>query len=120
MLPVETLIWVPADEQENVVIVGRRHPEPTDCVELARVLSRSPEWDPSGCMIQNDVSSSTLGTLFPGINNLIALSVGENNTPGWLIALNKIDVTIRAFKSPAPAGHVGGLRLDASHRAQSL
>jgi hypothetical protein len=118
VLPVETLIWVPADEQENVVIVGRRYPQPTDCVELAKVLSRSPEWDPSGCMIQNDVSSSSLGTLFPGIINLIALSVGENNTPGWLIALNKIDMTIRAYRSPDPAGHVGGLRIDAPCHAQ--
>jgi len=114
VLPVETLIWVPADEQETVAIVGRRVPKPTDCVELASVLSRSPEWDTSGCMIQNDVPSSRLGTLFPGITNLIALSVGESNTPGWLIALNKVDVTIRAYRPPGLDGHVGGLRLDAS------
>ncbi len=109
MLPAETLIWVPVNEEESVAIAGHQCLSPRECDELARLLSKSSEWDPSGCLILNDVQSRRLGARFPGIINLIALSVGENNPVGWLLALNKSDVTAVATRSPAldsPRSHL--------------
>ena len=109
VLPAETLIWVPVNEEGSVAIAGHQCLSPRECDELARLLSKSSEWDPSGCLILNDVQSCRLGARFPGIINLIALSVGENNPVGWLLALNKSDVTAVATRSPAldsPRSHL--------------
>src|SRR5271157_854738 len=92
-LPVESLIWVPEHQEETVVIEGKQLLSARDCAELAGLLSKNPEWHSAGCMILNEVQSCRLGERFPMISNLIALAVGENNALGWLIALNKCDVT---------------------------
>jgi len=115
MLPVETLVWVPAHQEETVVIEGNHLLSARDCAELARFLSKSPEWHSSGCMILNEVQSCRLGERFPMISNLIALAVGENNALGWLIALNKCDVTPAALRSPGLNGNSSRMPASSPH-----
>ncbi len=96
VLPAATLIWVPPQGEEAVVIEGDRRLSPRDGRELARWLARSPEWDPSGCLILNDAAPSGLGVRFPGVVNLMALAVDNKDAGGWLIVLNKGDDPARA------------------------
>ncbi len=114
-LPVETLVWVPARQEETIVIGGKQLLSARDCAELARFLSKSPEWHSSGCMILNEVQSCQLGERFPMIGNLIALAVGENNALGWLIALNKCGVTPVALRSPGLNGNPSRMPASSPH-----
>jgi HD-GYP domain-containing protein (c-di-GMP phosphodiesterase class II) len=104
VLAVETLIWVPHHGVETLVIEGDHLLSAQDCSELARLLSRSPHWDPSGYLILNDRQCCGLGARFRGITNLIALSVGEKDAGGCLIALNKSDAAAAVIRSPAIDG----------------
>jgi HD-GYP domain-containing protein (c-di-GMP phosphodiesterase class II) len=114
-LPVETLVWVPADQEETVVIERNHLLSKRECAELAKLLSKSPEWHSSGCMILNQVQSCPLGERFPKIINLIALAVGENNALGWLIAMNKCDVTAAAYRSLHLYGHLSRMPAPSPH-----
>ena len=113
MLPVQTLIWVPPQEEETLVIEGDRLLSARDCNELARRLSQSPQWDPSEYLILNDLRSCGWGARFPRIINLIALSVDEKDGGGWLIALNKSDSTA-ADRSPGMDGRTARASLPAT------
>ena len=108
VLPVETLIWVSPQGEETVAIEGDRRLSARDGRELARWLSKSPEWDPSGCLILNHAPSCGLGARFSGIGNLMALSVDDRDAGGWLIALNKRDAAAAPGRSPGRAGHETG------------
>src|SRR5262249_31702160 len=105
VIPVESLIWVPPDADEIVSILGNRCLSAGECSELARFLAKEPGWDPLGCLILNEVPSCGLGARFPRIQNLMALPVGERETGGWLIALNKGAATALADRSPGRDGH---------------
>ena len=107
VLPVETLIWVSPQGEETVAIEGDRRLSARDGRELARWLSKSPGWDPSGCLILNHAPSCGLGARFSGIGNLMALSVDDRDAGGWLIALNKRDAAAAPDRSPGRAGHDG-------------
>ena len=103
VLPVETLIWVPAQADETVAIEGDRCLSAREGRELARWLAKSPDWDRSGCLLVNQAASSGLGARFPGIINLMALSGDDRNSSGCLIALNKTEtMAARSERSAAP------------------
>jgi len=114
-LPVETLVWVPEHQEQTVVIEGKQLLSARDCAELARLLSKTPEGHSAGCMILNEVQSCRLGERFPMISNLIALAVGENKALGWLIALNKCDVTPAALRSPGLNGNSSRMPASSPH-----
>jgi HD-GYP domain-containing protein (c-di-GMP phosphodiesterase class II) len=114
VLSVQTLIWVPPGGEEPLVIEGDRLLSAQDCSELARRLSKSPEWDPSGYLILNDLQSCGLGARFPRIINLMAVSVDEKDGRGWLIALNKSDATTAANRSPGMDGRTARAALPAT------
>jgi putative nucleotidyltransferase with HDIG domain len=109
VLPVETLIWVPPQEEDPVAIEGERCLSARDGRELARWLSKSPEWDPSGSLILNEARSCGLGARCPGIVNLMALSVDDRNAGGWLIAVNKVDAAAASDRSPGRDGQAMGI-----------
>ena len=100
----QALIWMPHRGKEPLVIEGDRLLSEQDCSELARRLSKNPEWDPSGYLILNDLRSCGLRARFPGIINLLAFSVGGKDAGGLLIALNKCDATAAANRSPDSDG----------------
>ncbi len=100
VLSVQTLIWAPPRGEESLIIEGDCFLSEQDCRELARLLSKNPEWDPSGYLILNDFWSCGLGARFPGIINLIAFSVDEKDRGGLLIALNKSAAAPVANRAP--------------------
>jgi hypothetical protein len=102
VLPTETLIWVPPQAGEAVTFEGEHRLSAREARELVRWLSRSPEWDTSGCLISNDAPALGLGTRFPGIVNLMALAVDDQDAGGWLIALNKSDPAAAGGASVVP------------------
>jgi HD domain len=114
VLPVETLIWVSPQGEETVAIEGDRRLSARDARELARWLSKSPGWDPSGCLILNHAPSCGLGARYSGIVNLMALSVDNKDAGGWLIALNKRDAAAAPDRSPGRAGPETGIERPAT------
>ena len=70
-------------------------------------------------MILNQVQSCPLGERFPKIINLIALAVGENNALGWLIAMNKCDVTAAAYRSLHLYGHLNRMPAPSPHPSRT-
>ena len=90
VLSVGAVIWTPARGGEPV-ITGASLLSAQDCRRLTEVLSQSPAWDPSGFLILNELRTNGLGTQFPGVINLMALSTDPDQTGGCLIVLNKTD-----------------------------
>lgn len=103
-LPVETLAWIPSIQEENVLVEGSQLFPSRAWVELAGLLSKSPEWENLGWVIINQVPSCHLGDRFPKIQNLIALAVGDHHPQGCLLAINKSDVVAPAQRSPERDG----------------
>ena len=100
--------------EETLVIEGDRLLSAQDCRELARRLSKSPDWDPSGYLILNDLRSCGLGARFRGIINLMAFSVDEKDAGGLLIALNKSDATVAANRTPGSDGRTTRVAMPAA------
>jgi HD-GYP domain-containing protein (c-di-GMP phosphodiesterase class II) len=103
----ETVIWVPSQEDEPVVIEGDRRLSAREGHELARWLATRPERDASGYLIFNEAPTSGLGNRFPGILNLMGLSGDDRNSGGWLIVLNKLQAA--PDRSSGRDGHSTGV-----------
>lgn len=108
VLPVGALIWVPAQAGEPIVR-GNCDMSARDCRQLIGELTASVDRDVTGCIILNRVTSSDLGRMYPGIENLMALPDEESAAAGWLIAVNKIEAaSTDSRRDGGPAGQPAG------------
>jgi HD-GYP domain-containing protein (c-di-GMP phosphodiesterase class II) len=116
LLHVQALIWVPHDPDSGVQIQGEPCLAPADCRQLVGCVSKLPDRDESGLLLCNDVQSTSWGSRFPNLRNLIAFVItDQKRVNGWVIAVNKQEgepVEARADSAARPAGDGGALATD--------
>jgi HD-GYP domain-containing protein (c-di-GMP phosphodiesterase class II) len=93
VLPVHTLIWVPAPRNQGMVCAGEPCLSPEQAAQLVSALSQSAEFNPPAPLLCNHVSATPYGPRFSQIKNLLAFWVADHEPIGWLIAVNKKDGT---------------------------
>jgi len=88
-LPVQSLVWAPAQRDQQVLSVG----DPCLTLELASqfaaALAQSPDFNPPAPLLCNQVSATSLAARFPQVKNFLAFWVADQEPLGWFIALNK-------------------------------
>jgi putative nucleotidyltransferase with HDIG domain len=89
LLAVQTLVWVPHNPEEPVVVQGEPLLSSWDFRQLSHRLAQAPEMQSSGLVLSNQVKSTSWGGRYPQIVNLMALRVNEQGSLGWIIAVNK-------------------------------
>jgi putative nucleotidyltransferase with HDIG domain len=95
LLSVEAILWVSIGGEESIVIEGDCPLSREDCDRLAARLAQHDDRDSSGCIILNRISANHSWAYFPGLTNLMALAVDESKSIGWLIAINKVDISVQ-------------------------
>lgn len=118
VLCVETVIWVPTEISENVVIRGKHEVSTFNCRQLARALSPRVEGDETGVLISNDVEQSDLADFLPGVTGLLAIKIRERDANGFLIAINK-RVRSTTDKSAATTADESTQQLEAFRRSDA-
>src|SRR5262249_55869384 len=68
---------------------GENCPAPADCRQLALLLARNPELRSRGSLVCNEFRALSWSGRFPGLMNLIAFTVADQQALGWVLALNK-------------------------------
>jgi len=89
VLRVQTVVWVPSQVNDTILIEGERLLSAWDCNQLAGLVAQAPGWEKSGVVMVNNVAEGNWGGRFPRIANLMAMPLGDKAPAGWLIALNK-------------------------------
>jgi HD-GYP domain-containing protein (c-di-GMP phosphodiesterase class II) len=89
LLPIQALIWVPADRDQNIVIKGQTDLAPEECRQLASLLAENPDARAPALLLCNEATTTSWGARFPSIKNLLGFRVGEHEPLGWLVVLNK-------------------------------
>jgi hypothetical protein len=89
LLTVQTLICVPPDPQQPVVVHGEPLLAPLDCLQLAGLLAKTPGYVGIGPLMCNHAETQLWAMSFPTISTLLALPIGDPPSTGWVIALNK-------------------------------
>jgi len=88
-LHAQSLIWVPQQLDAPVQIQGEACLALPDCRQLASTLTRDPEFRPAEPFLCNKVQETSWGARFPQVGSLIAFTLTDPATPGWLIGVNK-------------------------------
>jgi HD domain len=89
LLGAQSLAWVPAQRDDDVVFEGERLLSPWDCGQLANVLATRPDWEESGYVIINDTRDASWGARFPQVLNLLGIPIADRKLTGWVLAFNK-------------------------------
>ncbi len=89
LLTVQTLICVPPDAHQPVVIHGEPVLAPLDCVQLAGLLAKTPGHAGTGPILCNHAETQLWAMSFPPISTLLAMPIGDPPDGGWVVALNK-------------------------------
>ena len=89
MLGVQTVVWVPQQAEEPVLVQGEPCLSAWDFRQLAARLAHAPELQVSGLFLCNQVQACSWGGRFPAVLNLLALPVSERGQLGWVLAVNK-------------------------------
>ena len=89
LLPVQSLLWVPAEPEAAVIIHGPACLASADCRQLAHQLARSVDGKPNGPVVFNRLQEQSWAAGFSQIVNVLALPVTDQSASGWIIALNK-------------------------------
>jgi HD-GYP domain-containing protein (c-di-GMP phosphodiesterase class II) len=89
VLSAQTMIWVPLKQEQPALIQGDKCLTAEQCIQLAGTLAHSPEPRGPTPLLCNDVRTTSWGSRFPQIRNLLAFLVTDQDFSGWLIALNK-------------------------------
>jgi hypothetical protein len=85
----QTLLWVPLDTRSPAILKGKECLTQPDCQRLIHALSSEANCRPGQAFTCNTVGTTVWGQAFPRITNLLAMSVADPGTVGWVLALNK-------------------------------
>lgn len=89
LIGAQSLMWIPRHPDAPVLTCGEPCLAPGDDRLLAEALAKNPDGRPSEPMLFNRVQETNWGGRFPNIHNLLALEVVDQETIGWLVAVNK-------------------------------
>jgi HD-GYP domain-containing protein (c-di-GMP phosphodiesterase class II) len=89
LLGAQSLVWVPVQRDDDVVIEGEPLVSPWDCSQLANVLANQSLWEETGYVLINETRETSWGARFPQVLNLLAIPVADRKLIGWVLALNK-------------------------------
>jgi HD-GYP domain-containing protein (c-di-GMP phosphodiesterase class II) len=123
VLPLHTLIWLPAERAQGMLCVGEPCLAPEQATQLVAALSQSPEFNPPAPLLCNHVTATPFGPRFGQIKNLLAFWLADHEPIGWLLALNKKDaVPFRRSDAALLLPFAGMLELQIrwSHRYRDL
>jgi HD-GYP domain-containing protein (c-di-GMP phosphodiesterase class II) len=93
VLHVQTLLWVPQQPEDAVLVQGEPCLAPADGRQLAIALAQCPDFRASAPLLHNQVQASRWGVRFPQVENLLAFLVADHSPLGWLIAINRKDAS---------------------------
>jgi HD-GYP domain-containing protein (c-di-GMP phosphodiesterase class II) len=88
-LGAQTLLWVPRNGDDPVLVRGEACLAEADCRLLAGQLAKSPEYRPPAPILYDQFQEKPGAVPLPQIANLMALPVSDQGLVGWVIALNK-------------------------------
>jgi HD-GYP domain-containing protein (c-di-GMP phosphodiesterase class II) len=94
-LDVQSLIWVPQQREDDVLVVGEPSLAPTDCRQVVSCLAPTLEARPEEHLLCNDLTGQSWGSRFPQLHNLLALALPDQEPLGWVLAVNKKAPEIR-------------------------
>ena len=90
-LSASNLVFVPYAHDDEVLILGEPLLDPEDYRLLAASLAKNAELKTNGILFLNEVESAGWSSHFPQIQNVLAFTVLDQRTHGWVLALNKKD-----------------------------
>jgi hypothetical protein len=89
LLGAQALVCIPPEPGRAVLINGEALLAPTDCVQLAGLLAKSPDYSGTGPIFCNRADTQPWALSFPNVATLLAMPIEDSDAPGWVIALNK-------------------------------
>ena len=132
-LGVQALAWVPDHSGVAVLIQGDACLAAADFRQLAVMIARSPECRPGKPVTWNQQPTGERSHRFPQVLNLLAFPLFDQQSEGWLIALNKRSrtsptdgvITVESFRRSdaailMPFAALFELQLRGSRRYQEL
>ncbi len=75
----ESFVWVPTQQDDEVVFQGEPLLTSWDCVQLDTILADQARLAESGYVIVNDVRETSWGVRFPRVLNLLAVPVARRS-----------------------------------------
>jgi HD-GYP domain-containing protein (c-di-GMP phosphodiesterase class II) len=88
-LGVQALVWAPKQHEESIFVQGDTKLASADWRRLSDLLTHSPDRQPHGPFLCNQIANQSWGASFPSITSLLAFPVADQNVVGWVIAVNK-------------------------------
>jgi HD-GYP domain-containing protein (c-di-GMP phosphodiesterase class II) len=88
-LGARTLLWVPEQRQEPVLVQGEPCLALDDCRKLSELLTRNVGTASGKPVLWNAEQSGLWSSRFPSVVNLLAFPVSDRAPAGWVIVLNK-------------------------------
>jgi HD-GYP domain-containing protein (c-di-GMP phosphodiesterase class II) len=89
LLDVQALVWVPAQGDAPVVVLGEPCLAPADCRQLVALVAPHLDAHPGEPFLCNDVPARGWTNRFPQVGNLLVFAVTDQVPLGWVLAVNK-------------------------------
>jgi HD-GYP domain-containing protein (c-di-GMP phosphodiesterase class II) len=97
LLDCQTLVWVPAEPAQPILVEGETLLSAWDCRQLATLIAHGDEAK-TGLVLCNSPAKTSWGERYPQIANVLAIAVSDRRAGGWILALNKQSGEPTAFR----------------------